>query len=712
MKNVVRATALLLFVINFLACVVLNLFPPGLHGSYYANSAWENVPVFTAIDKHISTTLLNAFLQKKLVDDDFSVEWTGYLNVPETGLYWFSTTSDAESWLLIDDQLVVDNSGSHKSVQKVGSAQLKEGVHPVTIRYAQHDEDSTHLQIQWKIDGGMLLEFTAAVLTPSTLQLSTPRYSLYRSAKTLLPVCLKLWGGLLIGLFLFGLFKLLTTKTRQDSPKRINGRVLSAQLGIVGLIGVFNISLFLFAREIVPVSDGLGWDGWIYAGMVRMFSQHRFVGDFLNPYHIRRIVPSGIVALLMSVFRIPLTNAHIELTFQGYHSIIIGIGVYLWHSIAQELRLSRRGLWLGFWALFGNFALAKWAFYYPTLTDTTGYLLGLGLLWAFLKRNQLAVLLFLIVGFFTWPNFFELGFALLLFPRSTFVAEPTRVKVNMILAILAGGIVLTGSVYVIYIIQHQWFGTTPIRSVMPLSIGLTALFVFYGVKTLTDYQDVYNVRTVLQRLDVYWAGIGGLTFILLKLLIAIHMQQGISTIYSFRDFLANLLLLGNRQPFVFFITHVVFFGPLLILTFLFWKRVCQSIHEHGIGLSLMTLAGLALSIYPESRSLMNLAPLFLIMTVKAVDSLPWNPSYYTFLGYLSVFYSRIWLLISADPKPDGGLLTFSWQKLFMTSGYVVSGLAYLIQMGVVLLTGIVLYFLLDYRSFHLHDCKSEKAERM
>jgi hypothetical protein len=710
--RLLKIVVIVFLLISLVICVVLNIFPSGLHGKYYGNSTWTDAPVFTSIDKHISANLLKAFVQKELVDDEFSVEWTGYLDISKTGLYWFSTTSDAESWLVINDVLVVDNSGSHDSVQKVGSARLERGMYPVTIRYAQQENDSVGLSVEWKIDEGPLLAFTADFLSPSTLHPNTPRYWLYRVAKTLLPVCLKLWGFLLFGFILFKLIRLLKAGTGQNGFGDAHYGVLSSQLGIIGGIAALNIGLFCFAGEIVPAGDGLGWDGGIYANMVRMFCNQRFVGDFLNPYHIRRILPSGLVALVMSVFRIPVTNKTIALTFQGYHVVIIGLGVFLWHAIVRELHISRKGLWLGFWGLFMSFALAKWAFFYPVLTDTTGYILGLFLIYVFLKRNHLGVLIILSLGFFTWPNFFELGFALLIFPRTTFPLEPARFKLNKIVAAVASGIVLISSVYVIYIAQHQWFGTAPIHSVMPLSILCMAAFVFHGVKTLTNFVYVYDLPGFLKRLNVYWAVIGGLTFLLLKLLISVYTQPDLSTVYSFHDFFANLMLLGNRQPFVFFINHVVFFGPMLILALLFWKQVCRSIHEHGIGLFLMTLGGLALSIYPESRTLMNLAPFFLVFTVKTVDALQWNPSYSVFLGYLAVLYSRIWLLINAEPSPEGGLLEFSWQKLFMTSGYVVSGLSYLIQGSVVLLTGIVLYFLLAHHPLHGHNCEAVKAERI
>ncbi len=45
--------------------------------------------------------------------DRFAATWRGRFNVGTAGDYTFCTTSDDGSWLLIDDQTVVDNGGLH-----------------------------------------------------------------------------------------------------------------------------------------------------------------------------------------------------------------------------------------------------------------------------------------------------------------------------------------------------------------------------------------------------------------------------------------------------------------------------------------------------------------------------------------------------------------------------------------------------------------------
>jgi hexosaminidase len=67
----------------------------------------------------------------------FGLVFTGYLNVPTSGIYTFLLTSDDGARLLIGDQVVADNDGIHGVSEQSGMIGLAEGLHPVTIRYFQ-----------------------------------------------------------------------------------------------------------------------------------------------------------------------------------------------------------------------------------------------------------------------------------------------------------------------------------------------------------------------------------------------------------------------------------------------------------------------------------------------------------------------------------------------------------------------------------------------
>ena len=67
--------------------------------------------------------------------DHYALEYTGYIEVYEEGLYTFFTHSDDGSKVYIHDQLVVNNDGSHSARTQKGYVALKAGLHPIKIEY-------------------------------------------------------------------------------------------------------------------------------------------------------------------------------------------------------------------------------------------------------------------------------------------------------------------------------------------------------------------------------------------------------------------------------------------------------------------------------------------------------------------------------------------------------------------------------------------------
>ncbi len=69
--------------------------------------------------------------------ENFVVEWDGWLQIPEDGMYVFAANSDDGSWLWIDDELIVENGGYHGALDKVGHLKLNKGIHAIRARFFQ-----------------------------------------------------------------------------------------------------------------------------------------------------------------------------------------------------------------------------------------------------------------------------------------------------------------------------------------------------------------------------------------------------------------------------------------------------------------------------------------------------------------------------------------------------------------------------------------------
>jgi len=72
--------------------------------------------------------------------DHYAVVYEGFVDIPEDGLYYFYTRSDDGSKLYIQDQLVVDNDGSHEERARGGDIALKKGLHPFRVEYFEDFE--------------------------------------------------------------------------------------------------------------------------------------------------------------------------------------------------------------------------------------------------------------------------------------------------------------------------------------------------------------------------------------------------------------------------------------------------------------------------------------------------------------------------------------------------------------------------------------------
>jgi len=84
--------------------------------------------------------------------DHFGYIFTGYLEVPEEGLWEFAVTSDDGAVLELDRQLVVNGDGSHANYRATGHVALRKGTHAFRLRYLE-DYEGQNLEWAWKRPG-------------------------------------------------------------------------------------------------------------------------------------------------------------------------------------------------------------------------------------------------------------------------------------------------------------------------------------------------------------------------------------------------------------------------------------------------------------------------------------------------------------------------------------------------------------------------------
>jgi hypothetical protein len=106
---------------------------PGLIGEVYGNAGFTG----RILDRRVSRKIDYQWADdtRKPWPAPFSIVWKGWLYAPQTGGYILITESDDGSWLLLHDQVIVDNGGDHAAQRKSGAVQLEAGYHPLTLKY-------------------------------------------------------------------------------------------------------------------------------------------------------------------------------------------------------------------------------------------------------------------------------------------------------------------------------------------------------------------------------------------------------------------------------------------------------------------------------------------------------------------------------------------------------------------------------------------------
>jgi beta-glucosidase len=102
--------------------------PPGLKAEFFNNRDLHGKPALTRTDEAINFDWGEGSYSKSGGADPFSVRWTGYFVPPVSTAYKFYVAPNDGARLYVNDQLVVDDTGTHSTNLVFYTAPLQEGV--------------------------------------------------------------------------------------------------------------------------------------------------------------------------------------------------------------------------------------------------------------------------------------------------------------------------------------------------------------------------------------------------------------------------------------------------------------------------------------------------------------------------------------------------------------------------------------------------------
>ena len=271
---------------------------------------------------------------------------------------------------------------------------------------------------------------------------------------------------------------------------------------MVGIVIALCVITIKFGERI-GVNQGQGWDGMGYTQWAQDFSGH-VLTEGVTRYYSQRILPSAIVGIGVHASGQLLTVPNVIFGFQILDSLALVGGAFVWTRIAAALRWKRLTSWVGFAALFLSFACARHALYYPTLTDSSAFALGMLMTWGYVTNRPTVLWLTAAIGTFTWPAIVPHVVLMLLIPRPREPAPDRAESRSRRLAIVFGCIAAIG--YTLLSL-HYYRSPLPatgfdkfakwIRSdLLILTLPLTAALLGFGTYYLFAERATWNLKYV------------------------------------------------------------------------------------------------------------------------------------------------------------------------------------------------------------------------
>lgn len=405
----------------------------------------------------------------------------------------------------------------------------------------------------------------------------------------------------------------------------------------------------VWAGEIIPLGDGLGVDGIEYARITR--EAPGVLDHGLGPLYGGRVVPPLLVRLLIEVVGLDLDTAGIISGYKLFNALVALASVFFWHLIAGRLRLSASGRWLGFLVLFVNCGFLEFPLYYPVLTDPSALLLSLAMVYAHLCRRPWVVFGLSAIGAFTWPTLMYLGCVLFLFPYRREPVESARPMLPRILGVMAALGVVAALGYGAVTgyrqgLTGEWAEPGLVGyGLLALGCLIVVLYAYGAGRTLSDQRRFFEEPWSYLAAG-FWGRLGMMVVLYLGVdRLTARMLDPTQALEG--SFFVGSVMRAAQRPFVFYVMHVSYFGPLVIVAAVHWRRIVRLLHSHGMGLTLYGALSAVLLMQPLSRQSLTILPLLALLLALSFEG-PERPHRGELWGLaaLSLLLSRFWMPVN------------------------------------------------------------------
>ncbi|MFT3699054.1 MAG: hypothetical protein QM831_38265 [Kofleriaceae bacterium] len=452
-------------------------------------------------------------------------------------------------------------------------------------------------------------------------------------------------------------------------------RFASTAISFPAIVAAGGAAAIAFGEKI-GINGGQGWDGLAYTEWA--IHGTRVLHEGLTRYHAQRVLPS----LIVSPFA---HDVHSTLNaFAIWNVIVLTIAAVLWADLSR--RWTRPAAWAGFIALFGSFAVAKHAIYYPALTDPTAFALGMLMVWGFLTKRPIALVIAAIAGALTWPALPPLALAMLIVPTGRPIERDIpklAVGAGMLAAIVFLAVGLRYLAHPVPDVGDEKFADWVMRPWLALTLPLLVAMIVAGIYYVVAPTGgvIAYVRGLSRRRLAVTVAITSAIYVGLALYLSQVGTKGAGPTGA--QFLCEHTLAAFRGPLWGPVAHVVYFGPIVVIAMLAWKRIGRVAWSWGPAMSLALAMIVMFAAGSNSRQWSHLVPVLVAVTIAATEA-RWT--WWTVSGFaaLTLAWSKIWLHIGYDSVDNW--LRFPNQRYFMQTGPYMATDTFVVHLIAVVLT--------------------------
>lgn len=130
----------------------------GLLGTFYANPDWQGEPVLQRIEP-----MLDTYFHLVPLPRPYSVEWRGWLDAPQTGVYQLGLRAVPEAELYLDGVQLIATTLPNEMFETTTT--LEAGLHDLVVRY-RDTVDRSRIHLYWMPPGGQFEPIPGLYLWP------------------------------------------------------------------------------------------------------------------------------------------------------------------------------------------------------------------------------------------------------------------------------------------------------------------------------------------------------------------------------------------------------------------------------------------------------------------------------------------------------------------------------------------------------------------